>query len=173
MRTPYDDDCRKLLSQLKRHEGKVTDGNGLHVPYRCPAGRLTIGYGHNLEAAPVPGVGGRLTEDQAERLLAADVMAVREQLSARLPWAEALDGPRRAALVNMAFNLGLDGLMGFRKTLTFLRHGDFRNAAREMLTSAWAAQVGGRARELARQMNTGAWQQENAGDAGQLEGVTP
>ena len=38
-----------FLSQLKRHEGEHREG-GRHVAYRCPAGALTIGWGHNLDA---------------------------------------------------------------------------------------------------------------------------
>ena len=154
----FHNDFARLLAQLKRHEGANKDPDGYHIPYRCPAHRLTIGYGHNLDANPVPGINGKLTEDQAQRLLEADVIAVQEQLAAHLPWIKALNAPRYAMLVNMAFNLGVGGLLGFKKTLAFVRVGDFRSAAKEMLNSKWAAQVGNRAKELSRQMETGQWQ---------------
>ena len=38
--TSYD---TQLIEQLKKHEGLVLK------PYKCPVGKLTIGYGHNLE----------------------------------------------------------------------------------------------------------------------------
>ena len=157
--TTFTDDYRKLIAQLKRHEGAVKDPEGNHVPYRCPANRLTIGYGHNLDANPVPGISGRLSDNQADRLLAADVLSIQEKLAANLPWIEALNGPRYAVLVNMAFTMGVSGLLGFKKTLAFTRVGDFRNAAREMLRSKWAKkQAVKRALELSVQMETGTWQ---------------
>lgn len=155
MRRP---DHQKLLAQLKRDEGTKRDADGNHVAYRCAAGALTIGYGHNLDANPVPGIGDTLTENQAERLLEADVYAVQTSLEASIPWAHTLSPVRYAVLVNMAFNLGVGGLMGFKSMLAYVRVGDFRNAAREMARSKWAGQVGSRAARLARQMETDQWQ---------------
>lgn len=148
---------RRLSAQLKRDEGTVRDAAGNHVVYRCAAGASTIGYGHNLDAAPVPGIGESISDDQAERLLEADVFAVCESLEAKIRWARALDPARYAVLANMAFNLGIDGLLQFKNMLSFLRVGDFRNAAKEMRRSKWAAQVGRRAERLALQMETGIW----------------
>ncbi len=149
----------KLLAQLRRHEGAKKDSLGRHTPYRCPAGRLSVGYGHNLDANPVPGLGpdSPLTEDQARRLLDLDTAVCEHQVLKALPWAAGLDYPRFAALVNMCFNLGLNGLLGFKNTLAKVRAGDFAGAAQGMLDSRWAGQVRGRALELARQMETGAW----------------
>lgn len=147
-----------LLAQIKRHEGAVRDADGNHTVYRCPAGVLTIGYGHNLESAPVPGAGPTLSQDQADRLLAADVLAAQEKIALHLPWAERMDPPRYAVLVNMAFNLGVGGLLAFKNTLAAARKGEYAEAAAHMLRSRWAAQVGGRAKELAAQMRSGTWQ---------------
>ena len=160
MATFTDQDTKRLIAQLKRDEGAVRDKAGNHVAYRCPAGKLTIGYGHNLDANPVPGISeqSKLNDDQAERLLMADVAVVRKQLDANLPWVAALDPARYAVLVNMAFNLGTAGLLGFRNTLAHIRTGDYNNAARNMLKSKWARQVGARAKRLAEQIRTGVWQ---------------
>lgn len=153
------EDLAKLAAQLKRHEGTRRDREGRHIAYRCPAGALTIGYGHNLDANPVPGIGinARLLEDQACRLLLADVQGCEMQLAAALPFARELAPARYAVLVNMVFNLGVRGLLGFRNTLADVRAGEYAGAAQRMLASKWARQVGSRARELARQMETGQW----------------
>ena len=150
----------QLLSQLKRHEGTQRDKGGLHRAYRCSAGALTIGYGHNLDLNPVPGISAasKLTEDQAQRLLVADIAVAKDAVDRLLPWAESLDAPRRAVLVNMAFNLGPSGLLSFTNTLAAARRGDFSDAATRMLASKWAKQVKGRAVELAAQMKSGQWQ---------------
>lgn len=151
-------DYERLLAQLKRDEGTVRDADGNHVTYLCPAGRRTIGYGHNLDANPVPGINGVISDDQAERLLKADVMAAQQHLEAAIPWAHTLSPARRAVLVNMAFNLGVTGVLRFTKMLCFARVGDYRNAAKEMRRSLWARQVRARANRLAAQMETGLWQ---------------
>lgn len=144
---------RPLIDQLKRHEGlRLT-------AYRCPAGKLTIGYGHNLDALPVPGIGegSTITEDQAERLLYADILLAGEGVLLRFLWAARLDSCRLSVLVNMAFNMGLGSLATFRNTLAAVAASDWDKAADGMLRSRWARQVGGRAVELADQMRTGKW----------------
>ena len=143
----------RLIAQLKRHEGLSLKA------YRCPAGKLTIGYGHNLDAKPVPGLNelSEINEDQAGRLLIADVRdATRETLDA-FRWAAMLDETRLCVLVNMAFNLGVGRLCGFTRFLEALSVGDYETAATEMLDSKWADQVKHRALELSMQMRTGEW----------------
>lgn len=150
----------RLAAQLKRHEGLR-----LHT-YRCPAGRLTIGYGHNLSDNPVWGLqkGDRISRAAAERLLENDIYATGRQLDAALPWWRVLgsgasDFPRQAVLLNMAFQLGVAGLCAFKKALGAVHAGAFGEAARNMLDSKWARRDSpARARELARQMHTGQWQ---------------
>lgn len=160
-------DLEKLTAQLKRHEGTKRDARGLHIAYRCTARALTIGYGHNLDANPVPGISAtsRLNEDQAERLLIADIQACETLLAAALPWARELDPERYAVLINMTFNLGIRGLLSFRNTLRYIEFGDYHKAAANMMASKWAFQVGDgpggrfdRAEELSRQMESGQWQ---------------
>lgn len=145
-----------------RHEGTRRDAAGLHIAYRCTSGALTIGYGHNLDANPVPGLGAnsRISDDQAMRLLQTDVFSVQSQVERSANWSGLLVYPRYAVLVNMAYNLGISGLLGFKNTLGMVRRGDYSGAAKGMLASKWAAQVGQRAQELARQMETGQWQEE-------------
>ena len=154
-----------FLSQLKRHEGEHREG-GRHVAYRCPAGTLTIGWGHNLEAKPVRGLGpgSSLSDAEAESLLRADLAELAARLDLRLAWWRGLGPARAAVLLNMAFNLGLAGLLGFKRMLAAARAQRFEEAAAEMLDSRWASQVGRRAHELAAQMRHGRWpdNKENA-----------
>ncbi|MNR52556.1 hypothetical protein D3C85_1724170 [compost metagenome] len=58
----------------------------------------------------------------------------------------------------MAFNLGVEGLLKFKNTLRLVEIGDYKSASVEMLNSAWARQVGNRAKRLSKQMLTGEWQ---------------
>ena len=55
----------------------------------------------------------------------------------------------------MVFNLGLSRFRRFRKTIAAIKAGDWEQAAREMLASLWARQVGRRAQELAEMMRRG------------------
>lgn len=154
------EDFEKLTEQLMRHEGTRRDIKGWHIPYRCSAGALTIGYGHNLDANPIPGVGAasRLSEEQALTLLAEDIRRQQDQLGKALPFASSLQPARHAVLINMCFNLGLRKFLGFHNTLADIENGEFSSAARRMLRSRWAAQVGRRAVELSNQMDSGVWQ---------------
>lgn len=132
-----------ILAQLVVHEGLR------RRPYRDIVGKLTIGIGRNLDD-----VG--LREGEAEVLCLNDVRAVEAGLDARLPWWRRLDAARRATLVDMGFNLGVEGLLGFRTTLGHVQAGRYAEAAEQMLRSRWAGQVGDRARTLSRMMRSGA-----------------
>lgn len=142
----------RLLEQVKRHEGWRPSA------YRCPAGKLSIGYGHNLEANPVACdivVRSPIDRSFGERMLIEDLERTEHVLTKTWPHFANLRGARREAMINMAFNLGVAGLMKFRATLRAIEQGDFEEAAAEMLDSRWAEQVGDRARELAQIMRMG------------------
>jgi len=160
MNPSHENSDKKLIDQVKRDEGSVKNAFGLHMPYRCTAGRLTIGYGHNLDANPLNGIGERsvISEADATRILEEDVRKAKEQVVRAFPWAASLDFPRFAVLVNMAFNMGIRGLYSFTNTLSAIQSGAYEDAARRMLASKWASQTRDRARRLARQMETGRWQ---------------
>jgi lysozyme len=66
-----------------------------------------------------------------------------------------LDDARQDVLADMAFNLGVGGLMDFRRMLAAARAGAYDLAAAEMLASDWASQVGARARRLSILMQHG------------------
>lgn len=158
--TNFDAESRdKLMSQLQRHEGSIKDKDGWHIAYKCPARKVTIGYGHNLEALPIEGLDedSRINEGQALFVLREDMKQVEEQVLREIPFSRDLDSVRLAVLINMAFNMGIKGLCGFKNTLKFIANRDYVSASSNMLKSKWATQVGGRAKELAEQMRTGQW----------------
>lgn len=148
----------KLIKQLQIHE----DFRGRF--YNCTAGKKTIGFGRNVEANPLPVELDRcfdtrpMTVEEAEGLLADDVSYIAVQLVECLPFdfKELLE-PRQAVLINMAFNLGLSGLLKFERMLAAIKGDDFHWAAYEMRKSRWANQVGKRACELSIQMMSGTW----------------
>jgi len=127
---------------IKKHEGLRLK------PYRCTAGKLTIGYGRNLEDRGI-------TVEEAETLLYNDLAQLEQDLYERIDFFHTLSPVRQAVLIDMAYNLGIQGLWGFRKTMSHLELGEWEDAAREMLDSKWARQVKGRAKELAEIIRTG------------------
>lgn len=148
-------DTEKLAAQVKRAEGFRL------AAYRCPAGALTVGYGHNCGASPVPGVrepGDSISPRQAETLFEADLAAAVWAVRRHFPWVAGLIPARQAVLYDMAFNMGIGGLASFVNTLRMIKEDDYAGAARNMLLSKWARQVGKRAIRLSRQMETGEWQ---------------
>lgn len=134
----------KLTEMLVDHEGLRLK------PYRCTAGKLTIGVGRNLDDRG-------LSPDEAMYMLANDIRDSRKELSASFPWFDNLDEVRQSVLIDMNVNLGLSRLNGFRNTLALIGVGKYEAAAVEMLDSKWAEQVGRRAQRLSRMMATGRW----------------
>ena len=80
------------------------------------------------------------------------------ELKKKLPWMTSLSEPRQAVLLSMAWQMGVEGLLGFTNTLKFIEAGDFKNAAANMLKSKWAQQTPNRAKRHALQMVTNEWQ---------------
>lgn len=134
-----------LFNMIKRHEGlKLT-------AYKDTEGILTIGYGRNLE-------GRGISIQEAEMMLDNDISDCMAQLRVNLPYFDVLDSVRQDVLIDMCFNLGFDGLLKFKLTLTHIQHGDYAMAAEAMMDSRWAKQVGDRAVELSKMMKTGKYQ---------------
>jgi len=117
-------------------------------PYVDLAGKLTIGYGRNLDARGI-------TLDEADLLLQHDIDVAVDELFKIDPVVATLDAVRQIVLANMCFNLGALRLRGFVLMWACLRGRNYEGAAREMLDSDWARQVGARARRLATAMATG------------------
>lgn len=134
-------DRQLLKDQLERHEGLRLK------PYRDTVGKLTIGYGRNLDDVGI-------APEEAELMLDNDIDAALKQLRTVDEFND-LDSVRQVVIVNMAFNLGFYGLMSFSKMWKAVARNDYAEASRQMLNSLWARQVGNRADELARIMRTG------------------
>lgn len=151
-----------LKQQLRVHEGEKL------FPYKCPAGYWTIGVGRNLE-----GKGLSVTECmklglastqrneviailkqrginklESEYLLDNDIKDFTVELNKRIDWFKLLPENIQKVLINMAFNMGVAGLLEFKKTLSFIKNKQYKQASAEMLNSAWSKQVGNRAIEL-------------------------
>lgn len=135
-------DKEALIKQIQRHEGLRL------FPYRCSAGKLTIGYGRNLDDKGI-------SKSEACAMLSNDIHLCITQTQDNIPFFNNLNDIRQNVLVNMCFNLGIHGLLKFKKFLKALELENYEDASIEMLDSRWAKQVGIRANELSEQIRTG------------------
>ncbi len=146
-------DEKKLLEELERDEGFRAH------PYRCTAGKTTIGVGRNLDDVGI-------THDEADYLCRNDVFRMERELDAHLPWWRGLDPVRQRAMLNWAFNIGVvehnGKLLTFKNSLRLLEEGKYLEASQHMLKSKWANDVGvgtpehpGRALRVALMMRDG------------------
>ena len=138
-----------LRQQLIRDEGSVSHA------YEDSLGFTTIGVGRLIDSRR----GGGLRDSEIDFLLSNDIAEKTAQVLAALPWASKLSEPRLGVLLNMAFQLGIGGLLQFKRALGSIEDGQYGEAAKEMLDSTWAKQTPARAARLAKQMETDEWQQ--------------
>lgn len=118
-------------------------------PYRCPAGYVTIGFGRNLDANPI-------SIEEARALLLNDIETAHIASARVVPCFYELDEVRRDVVVQMAFQIGEEGLGKFQQMIACLCSGDYPGAAREMRDSKWWREDSRtRAETLARRMETG------------------
>lgn len=137
-----------VIRSLRGEEGEVLS------EYKDHLGYSTIGVGRLIDKRK----GGGITKEESAYLLGNDVDKVIDQLNKRLSWWAKLDDARKGVLINMAFQMGIDGLIGFKNTLKMIESGQYEAAARGMLQSKWAQQTPSRAKRMAEQMRSGIWQ---------------
>lgn len=135
----------EFVDWIKREEGVVKYAYTDHLGY------LTIGVGRLIDKRK----GGGLSLDEIDYLLKNDLDKVSRQVKEKLPWASKLTSTRQAVLYAMAFQLGINGLLGFKNTLRLIEQGKYDEAATNMLKSKWATQTPARAKRTAELMRKG------------------
>ena len=135
------DQIAGIVEDLKRDEGFVSHAYTDSTEEKY----LTIGYGRLIDKR----LGGGISEFEAECMLERDIVRAMDGLDAGLRWWRTMPEPWQRGLLNMAFNLGLPRLLGFRKMLAALEAGDGQRAAIECLSSKYAKDVGARAERVA------------------------
>jgi lysozyme len=121
-----------------------------HV-YQDHLGYWTIGHGIMVDKRR----GGGLRPEESLFILRNRLRLIGEALDDNIPWWRDLNGPRRAVLLSMAYQMGVEGLLRFRNTLAAIREGDYARGARGMMASLWARQTPGRAKRHAQIMERG------------------
>lgn len=127
-----------VKNDLRAHEGFRDHA------YRDHLGFWTIGYGRLIDRRK----GGGISVEEAEMLLENDIREVSIGLSQLISFWPELPSQVQRALINMAFQMGVRGVLAFRKTLAHLADGQYAAAADEALNSRWARQTPVRAKEV-------------------------
>ena len=159
----------KFKEQWKRHEGFRA------TPYKDTKGVVTVGYGHNLNIWPLPSNLYPLSEEAASAIFEEDRKLTEVFIDGVVPGLldiKVAEPVRYFALMNVGMNIGANKLAKFHKMLDAIAVKDWETAAKELLDSKYARDVGdyapgsikakrwgrvGRAWELAEQLRTGEW----------------
>ena len=125
----------QLVDTLKVEEGFRSK------PYRDSRGFLTIGYGTNISIGITPVEGEILLRERLE---------ITEQRLSKAwgPYQSQPDGIR-AALLDMSYQVGIHGFLGFHKMLRDLQKGDYAAAAHEVRSSKWDHETPSRVERVA------------------------
>lgn len=134
-----------LMQTLKKDEGYRK------TVYACPSGKLTIGYGRNLEDNGIDML-------EAENLLHNDVVRINRELNNKFDWYKDANEVRQSVLIMMAFQLGVNGLFKFLRFLEHMQNENYELASVEMLRSNWAKQTPPRAKRLAKWIKDGRYE---------------
>ena len=145
---------KELLDLIKKHEGYRSK------TYQCTEGYDTTGIGfawkdldfdketankilqenkHNIE----------MSEEVCDIILEEKIDAILGRLQKVAPWVEESNQVVQMVIINMCYQMGVSGVMKFKKALAAMKNGEWDLAATELLDSRWAKQTPNRANELA------------------------
>ena len=124
-----------LIENIKTHEGYRRE------IYKDSVGKPTVGYGF-LVAALSPDElklnGGKaepMSKEVAEKILNLKVARLRKRVPECLPWLASKPQSIQDTILEMAYQLGLAGLLGFRHTLGCIEAGNYAQAVRNLRAS--------------------------------------
>jgi len=145
-----------LKNELQKRIKKVSTikDNYSHIKtMKSTKNGIIVGYDYNISKYGI-------SEDVASRIMEKVVEDERQKLE-RYDWFNKLDSVRQEAVINLAFNLGVPGLLRFKSTIGYLDRGLYDRAAKELLYTSrgsktlYYRQVKGRAKEISEQLRTG------------------
>ena len=128
-----------LIDDLKKHEGFRS------TVYQCTEGYDTIGYGFAIKDL-------KLDEDIAELILIRKLADLVARIKETFPWTKDAPEVIQDVVVDMCYQLGINGFSKFKKTIYLLETEQYDEASMEMLDSLWAKQTPNRARELSEEV---------------------
>ena len=156
----------ELVASCKRHEGgpvlaayadpdspqAVAKREGHAGWERLSGAPWTLGYGRTTDVHQ----GSTCTLAQANAWVVSDCTLAVNQLANNLPWSINLCPARFDVLAEMAFNMGIAGLLKFHRALTYIQDGKYGVACDDLqYHTEWPKQVGHRAVDLEKQLMSG------------------
>lgn len=140
-----------LQERIKEHEGLSL------TIYPDVLGFSTIGYGHKCSSGEIAEFKDGITQEKADALFDRDFALAQAQAKAIAgeSWKN-LNDARQGVIIEMVFQLGMGGVLKFKRMWAAIDADDYDKAAAEMLNSLWSSQTEGRCRSLAKIMERGA-----------------
>jgi len=131
----FDDVSERLLASVVKHEGFRS------APYQDSLGITTIGHGLTW-----------IGEDESLIVVQMRLSKMKGELRYAYAHFDTLPDSVQDCLTEMAYQMGTNGLMGFRNMIAAIRQRDYTLAAKHGLDSKWAVQTPERAREMMREL---------------------
>ena len=125
----------ELLSSIRKHEGFRAKS------YKDTLGFDTIGYGFAIKDLV-------LDEDIANIILQRKLEALIRSIEFKFKWYADLPNAVKDVMIEMCYQLGVNGVSRFKKTIEHLKNEEWELAAEESLRSKWAKQTPNRAKAL-------------------------
>lgn len=123
---------------------RVEEGFKPHV-YPDTLGFATLGYGFLIDSRR----GAGIPKDVADYWLTYNIAEIRRELDQKLPWLQSQPKDVQDAIVLMSYQLGIEGVLGFKLMLASLQTNDRESAAINALNSTWHSQTPARAERVA------------------------
>ena len=125
---------KNLIQSIVEHEGFRSK------PYPDPLfGWDVPTFGHGLTY---------ITEEESLQIMQNRITSIHNELKDRLPFYVTLPEDAKGVLIEMAYQMGVNGVLNFKKTMAHIAEREWDKAATEMLNSRWAKQTPGRAESL-------------------------
>ena len=124
-----------LIDDIKKSEGYRP------TVYKCTENFDTIGYGFAIKDL-------HLDEDICDMILERKLGELKLRIHKEFEFVLDLPESVQDVVIEMCYQMGLSGFSKFKKTIQFLRLGDFKSASTEMLDSRWYRQTPNRAKRL-------------------------
>ena len=125
-----------IINSIKAHEGYEP------MVYQCTEGHDTIGVGFKVDDL-------FLSEKVCDLILEEKLNDLIPRIERKLNWFRYAQDEVKLVIVNMSYQMGLNGVLQFKRALAAMEIKNWEMAADEMLDSLWARQTSRRANELA------------------------
>ena len=132
---------QKLKNRIKKHEGfSVT-------PYKDQLGYLTIGFGHLILNSEKHLIKKKTKKEELEKIFTKDFNNALNKFNKFLkPFT--LNKKDSDLLIEMVFQIGVVGVLNFKKLLYYMSKGDQNMVCFEMMNSLWYKQTPKRVKNL-------------------------